>query len=87
MCRATPTKAAAFPFFYIEPKKPGNKEVIQPYVKNGFPVEEMAPIGTSGCIPDLLRHCLSLGGLRRAPGFSYYWGAAAHVCMPSRLVL
>ena len=41
--RATPHKAAAFPFFYIEPAK--NKEVIQPYVKNGFPVEQMAPIG------------------------------------------
>ena len=42
-CRATPQKAAAYPFFYIEPGK--NKAVIQPYVKNGFPVEQMAPIG------------------------------------------
>ena len=43
VCRATPPKAAAFPFFYIEPAK--NTEVILPYVKNGFPVEQMAPIG------------------------------------------
>ena len=49
--RATPHKAAAFPFFYIEPAK--NKEVIQPYVKNGFPVEQMAPIGEPRVLPPI----------------------------------
>ena len=46
VCRATPTKAAAFPFFYIEPAK--NAEVIQPYITNGFPVDQMAPVGRPG---------------------------------------
>lgn len=52
-CRATPHRGAAFPFSYMEPGK--NKEVIQPYVTDGFPIDRMAPIGLHAC---LIHSCL-----------------------------
>jgi hypothetical protein len=42
-CRATPTQAAAAPFFYITPKI--FKNLIDKYNSRKAPIESMAPIG------------------------------------------
>lgn len=42
---ATPTRPAAFPFFYIEPLAPVNAEIIQKYNELKRPLKAFAPIG------------------------------------------
>jgi hydroxyproline O-arabinosyltransferase len=42
---ASPTKAAAFPFFYIEPQAKENGDIIQKYNDKDVPLEKFAPIG------------------------------------------
>jgi len=44
---ATPTKAAAFPFFYIEPQAKENSDIIKKYNKKKVPIHKFAPIGNS----------------------------------------
>ncbi|KAL4518212.1 hypothetical protein Ndes2437A_g04508 [Nannochloris sp. 'desiccata'] len=44
---ATPTKAAAFPFFYIEPQSKENSDIIQKFNKKKVPIHKFAPIGNS----------------------------------------
>jgi len=44
---ATPTKAAAFPFFYIEPQAKENSDIIKKFNKHNVPIHKFAPIGNS----------------------------------------
>jgi hypothetical protein len=44
---ATPTKAAAFPFFYIEPQAKENSDIIKKFNKKNVPIHKFAPIGNS----------------------------------------
>ena len=44
---ATPTRAAAFPFFYIDPKKPEFTPIVQKYNEVKAPIDAFAPIGNS----------------------------------------
>jgi hypothetical protein len=43
ICRATPTKSAAYHFTYMLPNQ--NREVIEPYNEKGVPFETILPIG------------------------------------------
>lgn len=55
-CRATPTEAAAAPFFYITPRI--FKNLIDKYNTRKAPIESIAPIGElQGCITN---NCLQL---------------------------
>ena len=44
---ATPNRAAAFPFFYIDPKKPEFTPIVQKYNEVKAPIDAFAPIGNS----------------------------------------
>ena len=44
---ATPTKAAAFPFFYIEPAGKENVDIVQRFNPKHTPIEKFFPVGNS----------------------------------------